>query len=137
MKTAMSEDFITLLEDDEPTLPPARDISAYHGTPAAGLQELPPEADWKDDPVPVKLEKIRAAFLNGKSASEVLVAASMMPIGDWIELVTKLAPKNIQVQGEFSFKHMLEEFGPVDKEQYRFRQLPSAAPIEVEYEEVK
>lgn len=54
--------------------------------------------DWSTDPVPVKLEKIRAAFLNAKTAREVTGMASVMAIGDWLDLVIKLSPKQVDVK---------------------------------------
>ena len=77
------------------------------------------DGSWLNDPVPVKLEKIRAAFLDAKTPQEVTLQASIMPLGDWLDMVVRLSPKNIQVQGAVSFKHMLEELGPIDKEAYR------------------
>lgn len=88
------------------------------------------EDDWQADPVPVKLEKIRAAFLNSKTVTDIRMASTTMPIGDWLEMVVKLSPKNIQVQGAVSFKHMLEEYGPIDSSKYK----PKA--IDVEYKEI-
>lgn len=126
-----TDDFIGLLGDDSPVLPPLREMkNGMNGTPVPAV--LAEDAEWQNDPVPVKLDKIRAAFLNGKTAQEVQDAASLMAIGDWLELVAKIAPKNVQIQGSISFTHMLEEFGPINKEQYR---LPGKV-VEAEYKEI-
>ena len=90
------------------------------GTPAPAVTE----DDWQNDPIPAKLDKIRAAFLNAKSPTEVQTAAWLMPIGDWLEMVVKLSPKNVQITGGISFRHMLEEFGPIEKDKYRFNAIP-------------
>lgn len=79
------------------------------------------DEDWFNDSISVKMEKIREAFLNGKSAKEVRAAASMMMVGDWLELVSKLAPKRLDIKGDFSFKHLVDQFGPIDTEKYRLK----------------
>lgn len=56
------------------------------------------DANWQNDPVPVKLEKIRAAVLNARSAAEVTARAALIPIADWLDLVVKLSPKQIDVK---------------------------------------
>jgi len=121
-------DLARLLEDDLGSLPP-RDLAKVEGPPVPALTAAD-EEDWQSDPLSLKLEKIRASFLNAKTAAEVKMSASMMPLGDWLELVVKLSPKNIQLQADVSFKHMLAELGPIDKNQYRPRAIP------VEYQEV-
>ena len=118
-------DLARLLEDDLGSLPP-RDLAKAEGPPVPALPADESE-DWQGDPLPLKLEKIRASFLNAKTAFDVKTAALRMPIGDWLELVVKLSPKNIQLQAEVSFKHMLAELGPVDLDQYR---LPSRKPAD-------
>lgn len=89
------------------------------------------EDNWQNDPIPTKLDKIRAAFLNAKSPTEVQTAAWLMPIGDWLEMVVKLSPKNVQVTGDISFIHMLDTLGPINKSEYR---LPTPAECIVEAE---
>lgn len=111
-----SDDFIGLLSSDDEDLP---SFSKPMGPQPPAIRQATTEDDWQDDPVSTKLEKIRAAFLNGKTAAQVAGEAALMPMGDWLELVVKLSPKNVQVSGAVSFKHMLEELGPIDKEQYR------------------
>jgi hypothetical protein len=93
------------------------------------------EDDWATDPVPTKLEKIRAAFLNSKSAAEVTAAAGNMPVTMWLECVIKLMPKDIKVQGEVSFHHMLEGLGPIDANAYRLGAGPVKV-VEAEFSEV-
>ena len=111
-------DVLDILESQLEVLPPQAEDDVRD---AVSVYES--DLDWQDDPVPLKLEKIRAAFLNGKTAAEVENAAAMMLVGDWLELIAKISPKNVQVQGEVSFKHMLEELGPIDKSQYRFKMI--------------
>ena len=119
--------YLDLFEDEATELPPSLSVSETaiesEGAPAPALSLVENEEEWKNDPVPVKLEKIRAAFLNSKTVSEVLAAGSMMMIGDWLELVVKLSPKNVQITGGLSFKHMLEELGPINKDDYRPKQI--------------
>ena len=103
------------------SLPATRGENGKAGTPAPVNVA---EEDWTNDPVPTKLDKIRAAFLNSKTAAEVQTAAWLMPIGDWLEMVVKLSPKNVQITGGISFRHMMEEFGPIEKDKYRFNAIP-------------
>ena len=121
------DDYISMFDDDSEELPPSLSsclpaVNEKTGPPVSAL-ELVDDIEWQNDPVPVKLEKIRAAFLNSRTAGEVMAAGSTMQIGDWLELVVKLSPKNIQVSGGLSFKHMLEEMGPIDKNDYRPKQI--------------
>ena len=86
------EDYVALFECGEEELPPVSSLPAVcknggNGTPPASVED----ENWQTDPVSGKLEKIRAAFLNSKTASEVKAAASTMPVGDWLDLVTKMA----------------------------------------------
>ena len=121
-----SENFIGLFDTEEETLPDLPVASPLesargnggNGTPAS-LESKASDDDWRNDPVPVKLEKIRAAFLNAKRPGEVMAMAGTMAMAEWLELVIKLSPKNVQVSGGISFRHMLEELGPINKEQYR------------------
>ena len=107
-------------ESLEPTVP-----SNGNGSNGASALAAATDEDWQNDPIPVKLDKIRAAFLNAKSPTEVQAAAWLMPIGDWLEMVVKLSPKNVQITGGISFRHMLEEFGPIEKDKYRFNAIPA------------
>lgn len=87
-------DYISMFDDETLELPLSVDGTGVDGDkngdagPPALLAE---DIDWQNDPVSVKLEKIRGVFLNAKTASEVSVAASMMQIGDWLEYVGKLS----------------------------------------------
>ena len=89
------EGLISLFEECNPQLPeilpPA--VLENKGNGNGNNKIVCAEVDWQDDPVPEKWEKIRAAFYNGKTASEVEAAASGMPVGDWLELAAKMAPK--------------------------------------------
>lgn len=121
-----AEDFIKMFKEESTNLPALPPPIAAEGSPP-----LPAASgDWQEDPLAVKLDKIRAAFLNGKTAGEVEAEAARMHIGDWLELVVKLSPKNIQVKGDVSFRHMLEQMGPIDRETYRFK------VIDAEYKEL-
>lgn len=118
------DDFDMILGSNEAELP---DLSSApsNGNGKSGAPVLAiAEEDWARDPIPGKLDKIRALFLNSKTPTEVYAAASMMPIGDWLEMVVKLSPKNVQITGGISFRHMLEEFGPIEKDKYRFNAIP-------------
>jgi hypothetical protein len=118
-------DLLGILEATQTKLPP-------QALPQTTEDQLPvlvtiSDDEWQNDPIPVKLDKIRAAVLNSKTASEVRLHAGLMQIGDWLEMVVKLSPKQMQVQGSFSFKHMMEEFGPIDSSKYK----PQVIDIEV------
>ena len=125
------DDFISLLSSEESSLP-ASALAEFEeaGPPAPGGNEN--GEDWKNDPLPLKLDKIRATVLNAKTPSEVHAAAATMPVGDWFELVVKMSPKNIQVDGAISFTHMLAEMAPINKEQYRLPLQVQSAIIEAE-----
>lgn len=109
-------DLISLLEDG-----PSADIPELVLEPVQSPQgdETSDPDDWRTDPVAVKLEKIRSVFLNSKTPFEVRAAAASMPIGLWLEQVVRLMPKDVKVQGEVNFRHMLEGLGPIDKDAYR------------------
>jgi hypothetical protein len=85
------DDFAAILSCEDATLPALRPVvkptnGGGNGTPAlATVTE-----SWIDDPVSVKLEKIRAVFLNAKTPTEVYAEAAIMPVGDWLEMVGKL-----------------------------------------------
>jgi hypothetical protein len=79
------------------------------------------EEDWQEDPVSVKWSKIRATFLNGKTAAEVRKEAEVMPVGTWLDWAIKMAPKDVKVSGEINIAQIVANLGPIDKEAYRFR----------------
>lgn len=121
------DDFDLILGSEDVQLPPLSSSVPSNGNGSgSGAPDLAvtEEDDWRNDPIPAKLDKIRAAFLNAKSPTEVHTAAWLMPIGDWLEMVVKLSPKNVQISGGVSFRHMLEEFGPIEKDKYRFNAIP-------------
>jgi len=126
------EDLMDILEADLNTLPPSakeNNGSSFKAPGDFSSEELT-EDDWQEDALPGKLDKIRAAFLNGKTASQVKEQAALMPMDEWLGLVAKLAPKQVQIAGSFSFKHMLEEFGPINTDKYRL-QGPEVVDAEV------
>jgi len=123
-----SEGFISILEgaiqtNEPPSLATVPDFDLVDAA------EEPSGDSWKDDTVPTKLEKIRAVFLNSKTAAEVRAAAGNMPVGMWLECVIKLMPKDIKVQGEVGFRHMLEGLGPINKDAYRLTATRNAPQI--------
>ena len=125
------DDFVGILSCEEATLPALRSVAkpknGNGGTPAGGDKSA---EGWLDDPASVKLDKIRAVFLNAKTPADVQMEAALMPVCDWLEMVVKLSPKDVKVSGGIAFRHMLADMGPIDKNQYR----PKA--IACEYEEV-
>lgn len=130
----MPIDLMAIIEEDLDELPPQeRPETCLEGAPEGSeTPAVAGDANWQDDPVPTKIEKIRAAFLNGKTASEVEAAAGNMLVGDWLELVAKISPKNIQVQGEMNFRHILAELGPIDKDKYRLPRKKRQEVIDLE-----
>ena len=122
------DDFDLILGSDDAELPaliPVLNNGNGNGNRTNGTPALVNESsEWLSDPLPVKLDKIRELFLNSKSPTEVYAAASLMPISDWLDMVVKLSPKNVQITGGISFRHMLEEFGPIEKDKYRFNAIP-------------
>ena len=86
------DDFNSILACDDASLPALPSVVAAgkknggNGTPAVVT-----DADsWTEDPVSVKLEKIRSVFLNAKTPTEVYAEAAVMPVGDWLEMASKL-----------------------------------------------
>lgn len=124
-ETCELDGLISLLEDGPAEVVPDLDL-AVEQAPSRVVAE---EDDWNSDPVATKLEKIRAVFLNSKSPAEVRAAAGVMPVGLWLEQVIKLMPKDIKVQGEVEFRHMLEGLGPIDKDAYRLGSRPAATEL--------
>lgn len=115
------DDFISLLADDASDLPvEVAEKKGKPGTPALASAE---DREWHNDPVPIKLDKIRATFLNGKTASEVEAAAAVMPIGDWIETAAKMT------------KHV--DSGPVQITAIRIELPPRSAYADGEVVEVE
>ena len=88
------DDFDLILGSDDAELPASLPVlnnsngngKRKSGTPALAIES----AAWTDDPVSVKLDKIRAVFLNAKTPTEVYAEASLMPVGDWLEMAGKL-----------------------------------------------
>jgi hypothetical protein len=84
------DDFAAILSSEDATLPAVRPAAKPadrgNGTPAVGKAT----EGWLEDPVSVKLEKIRAVFLNAKTPTEVYAEAAVMPVGDWLDMVGKL-----------------------------------------------
>jgi len=97
------------------------------------VQGLDPELDWQDSPTGEKWDRIRSAFMNGKTAAEVVAEATNLSVPAWLDICVKMAPKNVTVQGEVNFKHMIDNLAPINKEEYKFK----ANPIQVEYSEVE
>ncbi len=81
-----AEDYIAILTAEDEELPAVVGEIREAGPPVPALGD----EDWQEDPVPTKLEKIRGVFLNARTASEVRAAAATMPIGDWLDHVTKM-----------------------------------------------
>jgi hypothetical protein len=75
---------------------------------------------WENEPTAAgKLEKIRLAFLNSKQVSEVMMACSGMSMREWLDYAIRLMPKDVKVQGEVNFRHLLDGLAPIDKSRYR------------------
>lgn len=121
------DDFNAILASTDVSLPalspPSGMVERKNGNGGAPAGQND-DSEWQNDPVPAKLDKIRAAFLNAKTPAEVYSQAALLPIGDWLEMVVKLSPKDVKITGGISFRHMLEEFGPIEKDKYRFNAIP-------------
>ena len=124
------DDFSAILASEASALP-ALPSAVNKGNGNGGTPAVVVEAsEWASDPLPAKLDKIRAVFLNAKTPTEVYAEASLMPVGDWLEMVVKMSPKDVKVSGGIAFRHMLADMGPIDKNQYK----PQA--VQCDYEEV-
>ena len=90
------DDFAAILSCEDTTLAGLPSVvkpkNGGNGTPAAADKSA---EGWLDDPASVKLDKIRAVFLNAKTPTEIYNEASLMPVGDWLEMVVKLSPQDV------------------------------------------
>jgi hypothetical protein len=86
---------IALLEGEEPMA--AEALSLLPGPPPPTKTGELSDEDWQEDPVPRKWDKIRAAFLNGKTAEEVQAVSRAMPVRSWLELACKMTQKQIDM----------------------------------------
>ena len=82
--------YLDLFEDEATELPPSSSLVKVENEKTGPPVPLTEDEEWQNDPVSVKLEKIRGVFLNAKTAPEVRAAASTMAIGDWLDMVGKL-----------------------------------------------
>jgi hypothetical protein len=123
------------LEQDSSSIPDDDDLDIDFTSPLAAVASVPVAAlapkdseegsglasddpseglSWTD-----YLQKVKECFIQAKPLSDVRNFAGLMPFRDWMDYVIKLMPKDIKVQGEVNFKHLVEEFGPIDKRQYQ------------------
>ncbi len=112
----------------EPPSPPQLSEGSRDGS---GLASSDPSLDlsW-----PEYLQKVKETFIKARPLEDVRQFAAGMLFSDWMDYVIKLLPKDIKIQGEVNFKHLIAEFGPIDKSQYR---LGSEPVEELEFCEVK
>ena len=87
------EGLISLLQDCGPLAPLPEQVAPTVREPS----ELDEERDWQEDPVTGKWNKIRSEFMNGKTADEVRAMAESMSGLTWLEMCTKMAPKQVEV----------------------------------------
>ena len=125
------EGLISLLQDCTP-LEPIKEPPVAPVPRKGDLSVLVCDVDdWQNASVPEKYDKIQAVVMNSKSAEEVATEVRGMSVPVWLDLVIKMAPKNVKVSGAVSFKHMIDNLAPIDKDQYKFN------AVEVEYSEIK
>lgn len=126
------EGLISLLEDCRP-LTPVKQPASVPVKRTVGSQELQTvtDADWQVLPTAEKWDKIRSAWMNGKTAEEIAVTAQEISVLAWLDVCVKMAPKDVKVQGTVSFKHMIDSLAPINKDDYRL------GAVEVEFSEVK
>lgn len=68
------------------------------------------------------LQRFKETFIKAKPLDTVKVLAANMGFVDWLGYCVKLMPKDIKIQGEVNFRHLVAEFGPIDKSQYRLEE---------------
>ena len=139
-----AEGYIGLFEEESPEVSPAVNTAA----PGNGdrmelgvegrkildtLIEVKPEEEWAEDTFGNAWNKIRSAFLKSKTAFDVKAYARTLSDAAWLDVVLKMAPRDVKVTGEVNIKHMLSELGPINKNQYR---LSHNNAVEVEFSEV-
>lgn len=100
------------------------------------LIEVKPEEEWAEDSFGNAWNKIRNAFLRSKTAFDIKAYAKTLSEAAWLDIAMKMAPKDVKVTGEISMKHMLEELGPINKDQYRLEAKQSEGAVDVEFCEV-
>ena len=94
------EGLIKMLEDPQLDLTsPSNGNGSGSGVVCLDDDNLPSKLDnWSDDSVPGKWEKIKSTFYDGKTAAEVWSAAKTMPMGMWLDLAQRMAPKQVDVR---------------------------------------
>jgi len=128
MELLSGDSSLLSLEEEETSPVPQGDM-------ALALPELGELDEWAEDPVGVAWNKIRSVFLRAKSPAQLFIEARNMSTGQWLDYAMKMAPKDLKVTAEFSFKHLLEELGPIDKEKYRVK--PQGQIVDAEFSEVE
>lgn len=79
------------------------------------------------------IQRFKEVFIKSRSLEEIRIYAQGMSFRDYLDYVVKLLPKDVKIQGEFSFIHQLELLGPINKTEYLLR-APDA--VEAEFCEV-
>lgn len=90
-------------------------------------------APSRDCSFPEYVKQFKEAFIRAKPLETVSELASGMRFSDWMEMAIKLLPRDVKIQGDFSFVHQLEALGPVNKAEYM---LPEPQAVEAEFEDV-
>lgn len=117
-------------------------LASDASVPVAGRSEgqgsLPtsPGSDPNDLEFPDYIQKVKEAFVRSKSLKEIELHASSMGFRDWMDYFLKMIPKDVKIQGEFNFKHLVAEFGPVNKEQFRVGAAEENQILDVEVEDL-
>ena len=103
-----AEGYIGLFEEESPEVSPAVNTAApgnggrmelgTEGRKILGeLIEVKPEEEWAGNPIPAAWNKIRSAFLQGRTAFDIKAFSKSISDGAWLELALKMAPKQIEV----------------------------------------
>jgi len=63
-----------------------------------------------------KSRLLKAAFLGSKSPEEIRMAASALPLMDWLDFAVRLMPKEVQMKGQFEVRSLVAQMGPLRNE---------------------
>lgn len=139
LMSILEQDDSSLVDDIDFDLPSAAAVVGQPASsteadlnPSRGVSGLASADTSLDLSWPEYLQRVKETFIKARPLGDIQMIAGSMPFKDWMDYVVKLMPKDIKIQGEVNFKHLVAELGPIDKSRYL---LPEQV-TDVEYCEV-
>lgn len=108
-------DLLDLLDNGNLTLP---EVPVTGAVPiGTELQLLPDKLPETVSPQEIQEwgRRHKAAFLLGKAPEEIMLWAQTMPHRDWMDYFIRLAPKEIQVRGQYQIQSLVAQLGPLQR----------------------